>query len=266
MSKAGGENAASEKPDLVIWPESPVSFDYERDEKIRLRVAEFATRHGVYLLFDGWGFARDGDDPTSVYNSAMVIAPSGERISRYDKVALMPFGEYVPARGWIPFMDRIPALVADLAPGASFTLSDIAGKKLGTFICFEATRPEIPRQFRLKGAQVFAQLSNESWFGPTAVARQMLQQAVFRAVENNCEVIRATNSGRSARVDRYGVVHEETPAFQTATRLWAVEVARDDLTFYTRFGDVFVIVCVTLSGLLIIGSLIFEVVKSRRDA
>jgi apolipoprotein N-acyltransferase len=253
-SSNGG--AEKEKIDLVIWPESPASFDYERDPGLRRKLADFVSRHQVFLLFDGWGFAREGDDPASVYNSAMMIGPSGERISRYDKIALMPFGEYVPARGWIPFMDRVPALVADITPGNSPTLSEAAGTKLGTFICFEATRPEIARAFRNEGAQFFAQLSNESWFGPTAASRQVMAQAVFRAVENDVELVRATNSGHSARIDRYGAVHNETPMFQTATRLWKVEAADGEKTFYTRYGDVFVWLCAALSASILIAACI----------
>ena len=104
---------------------------------------------------------------------------------------------------------------------------------------------------RLEGASALVQISNESWFGPTAAARQMLAHAVFRAVENNCELIRATNSGLSARIDRYGVAHGETPMFETATRTWKIkttdEARQNGLTFYTRYGDVFAITCAALS-------------------
>jgi apolipoprotein N-acyltransferase len=250
------EKANANEIDLVIWPESPMIINYERDSATRRALADFTSRNQVYLLFDDWGYAKEGDDPASLYNSAMVLAPSGERISRYDKIALMPFGEYVPARRWIPFMDRVPALVADLAPGTSPALSDVAGARLGTLICFEAVRPELARRFRLEGAQVMTQLSNETWFGPSALARQMLAHAVFRAVENDCELIRATNSGQSARIDRYGTVYDETPLFQTATRVWRAEVATDRLTFYTRYGDVFAWTCAAIGAGMLVASLL----------
>jgi apolipoprotein N-acyltransferase len=241
--------------DLVVWPESPMILEYERNAQLRRKLAEFTHRNNIYLLMNGWGFPENSITSDVVYNSAMVIAPSGERIFRYDKIALVPFGEYVPARGWIPFMDRIPALVADVTPGTSFSVGDIAGAKIGTAICFEATRPEIARRFRAEGASVLAQLSNESWFGPTSAARQMLAHAVFRAVENNLDLIRATNSGLSARIDRYGAVQDETQSFQTATRVWkvkSVEEARSDhKTFYTRYGDVFAVGCAALSLIFI---------------
>jgi apolipoprotein N-acyltransferase len=231
-----------------------MNFEYDRDDELRSRVAEFTRRNNVYLLMNSWGFPKEAGDSEAQYNSALVIAPSGEKIAEYDKIALVPFGEYVPARGWLPFVKDIHALAGDITPGSSFTLSDVMGARLGTSICFEATRPDIARRMRLEGASALAQLSNELWFGPTAAAKQMLAHAAFRAVENNVDLIRATNSGLSARIDRYGVAHGETPMFETAARTWRIktedEARGDRLTFYTRHGDVFAITCAALSLLL----------------
>ncbi|HEX8184294.1 MAG TPA: apolipoprotein N-acyltransferase, partial [Blastocatellia bacterium] len=250
------------KIDLVIWPESPMNFAYDRDEELRRRLAGFTSRNRVYLLMNSWGFPKDTQKAEGMYNSALVIGPSGEKIAEYDKIALVPFGEYVPARGWIPFMDRIPALAGDITPGTSFSLGEVAGAKLGTSICFEATRPDIARRLRREGASVLVQISNELWFGPTAAPKQMLAHATFRAVENNIELIRSTNSGWSALIDSYGVAHDETPVMETATRTWKIktvdEARANELTFYTRHGDVFVITCAALSLILAIASFIPE--------
>jgi apolipoprotein N-acyltransferase len=246
-------NAAGVK--LVVWPESPMNFEYDRDGELRRRLADFTRRNGVYLLMNSWGFPENLDTHQGAYNSAMLIAPSGEKIFQYDKIALVPFGEYVPAREWLPFMDRVPALVYDLTPGTSFTLSDVAGAKIGTLICFEATRPDIARRMRQMGASALVQISNELWYNSAAAARQMLAQAVFRAVENNVDVIRATNSGLSARIDGSGAVQDETPMFETATRLWEIktvdEAQATGPTFYTRYGDLFVIFCAAISAMLV---------------
>ena len=200
---------------------------------------------------NSWGFPKDAGASEDRYNSALVIAPSGEKIAEYDKIALVPFGEYVPARGWLPFVKDVHALAGDITPGTDFTLSDVAGARLGINICFEATRPDIARRMRLGGASALVQISNELWFGPTAAAKQMLAHAAFRAVENNCELIRATNTGLSARIDRYGVARGETLMFETATRTWKIqttdEARQNGLTFYTRYGDLFAITCAALS-------------------
>jgi apolipoprotein N-acyltransferase len=250
------------KIDLVIWPESPMNFAYDRDEELRRRIAVFTSRNKIYLLMNSWGFPKDAETFEGQYNSALVIGPSGEKVAQYDKIALVPFGEYVPARGWIPFMDRIPALAGDITPGTSFSLGDVAGARLGTSICFEATRPDISRRLRREGASALVQISNELWFGPTAAPRQMLAHATFRAVENNVELIRATNSGGSALIDRYGIAHDEMPGMETATRTWKIKTVDEargrELTFYTRYGDVFVIMCAALSLILAVASFVPE--------
>lgn len=251
--------------DLVVWPESSMNFDYERDADLRRQLADFTRRNNVYLLFNGWGFSNGGD--RKIYNSAMLIAPSGERVSRYDKIALMPFGEYVPAREWVPFMDRIPALVGDITPGNDIVLMDVSGTRLGTPICFDAAVPSLISRMRREGASSFIQLSNEAWFGPSAVARQVLAQAVFRAVENNTEVIRATNTGASARIDRYGTIYDETKQFEPETRLWKINKSgtSDEMTFYTRRGDLFVITCAIASALITIAAIVYGMILKKRE-
>jgi apolipoprotein N-acyltransferase len=268
----GEENANGSKTvsnvRLFVWPESPMNFAYDRDEQLRRRIAQFTRRNNAYLLMNTWGFSKDSTDDSVQYNRAIVIGPEGDKIAEYDKIALVPFGEYVPARGWLPFASEIPALVADITPGTSFTLSDVGGARIGTAICFEATRPEIVRKFRIEGASAIVQISNELWFGPTAAPRQMLAHAIFRAVENNVELIRATNSGLSARVDRYGVVYGETPLMETASRTWRMktvdEANSDSTTIYTRYGDVFAVSCAALSLILMIAS--FIPAKADEDA
>jgi apolipoprotein N-acyltransferase len=260
----GEENANGSKTvsnvRLFVWPESPMNFAYDRDEQLRRRIAQFTRRNNAYLLMNTWGFSKDSSDDRVQYNSAIVIGPDGDKIAEYDKIALVPFGEYVPARGWLPFASEIPALVADITPGTSFTLSDVGGARIGTAICFEATRPDIVREFRNEGASAIVQISNELWFGPTAAPRQMLAHAIFRAVENNIDLIRATNSGLSARVDRYGVVYGETPLMETASRTWRIktvdEVSSNGVTVYTRYGDVFAVICAALSLILTIAAFI----------
>ena len=262
-SYAADDQASTNRAaDVVIWPESPMNFEYDRDPALQQRIASFTRRHNVTLLMNSWGFPKGPAPSEAQYNSALVIAPSGEKIAEYDKMALVPFGEYIPARKWLPFAKNIRALVGDITPGTSFTLGEAAGARLGTLICFEATRPDLARRLRLEGASALVQISNESWFGPTAMPRQMLAQAVFRAVENNVDVVRATNSGLSAFVHPLGQTDGETPLFETSTRAWPVKSAaqaqRDDLTFYTRHGDVFAIICAVASLILVGASFVPE--------
>jgi len=271
--QANSSNNTQEKTnaiDLVIWPESPMSFEYDRDPTVRRRLAEFARRNNVYLLLNAWGIPADAGASDALYNSALVIAPSGEKVAEYDKNALVPFGEYIPGRSWLPFMDRVKALVGGIAPGKDVTLAEVARAKLGTLICFEATRPDLARRMKRDGASVLVQISNEAWFGPTSEPRQMLAAAIFRAVENNIEVIRVTNSGLAARVDAYGIAHGETPMFETATRTWKIktteQAAGDAVTVYTRYADVFAVSCSVLTLLLLIAAIADGLWKKKKRA
>jgi apolipoprotein N-acyltransferase len=248
------------KIDLIVWPESAMNFEYDRDPPLRRALAEFTQRNAVNLLMNSWGFAEKSGPNEPQYNSAVMISRSGNKVFEYDKNALVPFGEYVPARGWIPFMSRIKALAGDVTAGNRVTLAGVGGAKIGTLICFETTRPDLARRMRRDGATALVQISNEAWFGPTSAPRQMLTMAIFRAVENNIELIRATNSGGSVRIDRYGISRDETPMFSAATRTWKIktedESRSDSMTFYTRHGDVFAVACAALSlFLLLVGAI-----------
>ncbi|MFY9609200.1 MAG: apolipoprotein N-acyltransferase, partial [Blastocatellia bacterium] len=260
-ASAGDSNG--EGVGLVIWPESPMGFEYDRDKALQQQLGEFTRRNKVHLLINSWGYpdGSSGDQPSEAqYNSAVLISPAGEKADQYDKVALVPFGEFVPARGWIPFMDRIPALVADIVPGNQPKLIDAAGARLGTSICFEVTRPDLARRMRLEGATALVQISNELWFGASSEPRQMLAEAVFRAVENGVDLVRVTNSGLSARINSYGIVSGETPLLESATRVWKIKSIEDarsgEITFYTRRGDVFAIACAIVTLLLLAASLV----------
>ena len=264
---AGISSAKTTSVDMVIWPESAMNFEYDRDSALRRKLAEFTSRNRVYLMMNTWGFPASSDAGETLYNSSVLISPKGEKVAEYDKNALVPFGEYIPARNWLPFMSDVKALVGEITPGSGLTLIEVAGAKLGPLICFETTRPDLARRMRGDGASALVQLSNEAWFGPTSAPRQMLTTAVFRAVENNVEVVRAANSGVAARIDRYGIVHGETPMFETAARIWKIknvnEAAGDGLTFYTRHGDVFVIACAVFSLLLLAASIVDGLRKRR---
>jgi apolipoprotein N-acyltransferase len=236
--------------DLIVWPESPIPLEYDRDPVFQQKLSMFARRKDVYVLLNTW----ESPDDAGLRNSAIAVSPAGDKICEYDKIALLPYGEFVPGKGWLPFMDRVSAVVGDVTPGKAPTLCGIAGASIGTIICFEATRPELSRQIRLMGASTIVQLSDEAWFGRSSAAKQMLAHAVFRAVENNVDLIRSTNSGMSARISRLGTIQGTTPLFETAARRWLIkstdDAHQDSITFYTKHGDVFAVGCAVASVLI----------------
>jgi len=168
-------------------------------------------------------------------------------VAQYDKIRLMPFGEYVPLPRWLPGASSVRGIVGDFTPGSSYTLMPLGAVRAGVFICIEAAHPSIARRFTKDGADMLINISNDGYLGPTPVMRQHLSNAVFRAVENDRPLIRVTNSGISAYIDSNGSVWDATPGFTQAVRTWTVAKGNAEPTFYTRHGDVFVYACALIS-------------------
>ena len=231
-------------PRLVIWPESPMNFTYASDRSFQEFVTGFTRQNHTSLLFNSLEPApRDG-----AYNSALLINEEGRLISQYDKIRLMPFGEYVPLPQWLPGASLISGLVGEFTPGSNYTLMPFgAHRRAGVFICIESAYPWIARRLTSEGASVLINVSNDGYLGPTAVMRQHLANAIFRAVENGRPVLRVTNTGLSAFIGEDGHVYELTEPFQADVRVWTGYAGEARDTFYTRHGDFFVQLCAAIS-------------------
>lgn len=228
----------SKPPRLVIWPESPMNFTYGNDRQLREQLANFAITNRAALLFNSLERAPQGGD----YNSALLLNEQGQLSAQYDKIRLMPFGEYVPLPRWIPGSNVITPLVGGFTAGSKYSLMSVGQARAGVFICFESAFPDMARAFTNEGANVLINISNDGYLGPTPVMRQHLANSIFRAVENNRTVLRVTNTGITAHISSRGEVEEVAATFQPAVRVWTVE-NNQTRTFYTRFGEAFVSIC-----------------------
>ena len=238
-------------PKLVIWPESPMNFSYSSDKALQERLANFTKQNHTSLLFNSLEPApNDG-----AYNSALLINEEGRLISQYDKIRLMPFGEYVPLPQWLPGASLIGGLVGEFTPGDSYTLMRAGDRRAGVFICIEAAYPWIARRLSHDGADVLINISNDGYLGPNAVMRQHLANAIFRAAENGRPVLRVTNTGLTALISDRGAVLDLTGGFQTDVRLWPEPSRSGSDTFYTRHGDLFVQICTAVTVLVFIAIL-----------
>jgi apolipoprotein N-acyltransferase len=234
-------------PRVVIWPESPMYFQYAKDSEFRYLIADFATKNHTSVIFNSQEPAPAG----GTYNSAVMVNEEGRLVAQYDKIRLMPFGEYVPLPRWLPGVSYIPTMVGDFTPGAQYTLMPLGRARTGVFICFESAFPFIARHFAEDGADVLVNISNDGYLGPTPVQRQHLANTVFRAVENNRPVVRVTNTGITAFITERGDVLDATEGFRPEARTWAVSRGTGAKTFYTRFGDLFVGLCAALSLIVV---------------
>ena len=240
LSDAPAETSAGR---LVIWPESPMNFSYSRDRHLQDIVGGLARSNQVSVLLNSLEPAPNGGG----YNSAVMVNEEGRIVAQYDKIRLMPFGEYVPLPQWLPGASSVRGIVGDFTPGSSYTLMPLGAFRAGVFICIEAAHPGVARTFAKEGADVLINISNDGYLGPTPVMRQHLANAIFRAVENNREVVRVTNNGISAKIDSNGSLWNTTAGFEPTERRWSVAHQWETLTFYTRHGDIFVYACALIS-------------------
>jgi apolipoprotein N-acyltransferase len=230
-------------PRLAIWPESPMNFTYENDTTLREWTARFVTENRTALIFN----SLEPAPASGAYNSAVMVNEEGRKVAQYDKIRLLPFGEYVPLPRWLPGVNIIPVMVGDFTPGAEYKLMQVSDVRFGVFICFESAFPSITREFARGGADVLINISNDGYLGHTPVMRQHLANTVFRAVETGRPVLRVTNTGISAYITPRGEVVGATEGFKPDARVWAINRSNGGKTFYTRYGDLFPGLCAVLS-------------------
>jgi apolipoprotein N-acyltransferase len=237
-------------PDLVVWPEAPAPF-FESDPRFQRSMAAIARTEQAPLVVNGIGMQFVPAEGWLDYVSAMVYDANGQEVGRYDKIHLVPFGEYIPFARLLFFAHKLTGKVSNFTPGSErriFHLNGPDGKihRYGVFICYEAVFADEVRQFARNGAQVLVNLSDDGWYGDTSAPWQHLNMARMRAIENRRWLLRDTNNGVTASIDPYGRVRQSIPRHQVDA-LPAEFAFRDDITFYTAHGDVFAWACAILS-------------------
>ena len=245
------QNEKADSPGLIIWPESPAPF-WTTDLHLRSTLATVARATDSYIIAGSIGIEHAGDPSRrpDVYNSAAVIAPNGAWTGRYDKIHLVPFGEYVPFEKLFSFAGGLTRQIGTFARGKSREPLAVGNIRTGVFICYESIFPDQVRQFARNGGEVFVNVSNDGWYGEGGAARQHLNMARMRAVENNRWLLRDTNSGITAVIDPYGRIVAEAPRNQRVALQAAIGL-EESTTFYTRHGDWFSFLCaiITLTAL-----------------
>jgi len=230
-------------PDLVAWPESPAPF-FQEDSRLQQGLRAVATATQAPLVVGAIGADYSYEDQTwHEYNSALIVGADGDLVGRYDKIHLVPFGEYVPFDKLLFFARKLTGRVSKFDRGDLRKVFRLNGHRYGVFICYEAVFADEVRQFARLGAQVLVNISDDGWYGDTSAPWQHLNMARMRAIENRRWLLRDTNNGVTAVIDPYGRVRQSIPRHHVEA-LPARFAFRDDLTFYTVHGDVFAWLCV----------------------
>jgi apolipoprotein N-acyltransferase len=225
---------------LILWPEVPGPLYYYHDFTFREEAARLTRETRAYFLF-----GTVGDTPQGApLNSAVLLRPDGDLEDRYDKINLVPFGEYVPRV--FSFVNRITKEAGDFAPGTRIVVFPLAGQTLGTFICYESAFPSDVREFAKRGANLLVNLSNDGYFGKSAAREQHLMIARMRAAENRRWLLRVTNDGISASIDPAGRVTERWPMYREVAGKMNFAYS-SGATFYTEHGDWFAWGCLLAS-------------------
>ena len=243
--------ADAEEPDLIILPETALHgkiFAFEGNVDIK-KLKQILNEGQIHLL-TGTHTISEG----KMYNSVLLLSPTGEKLGSYSKIHLVPFGEYVPITRHLP---NFIQLSSGFEPGESIDLFPIPhteNRKMGVVICFESVFPDLFRKFVKKGALVMGILTNDSWFDGTACPEQHLAMAPFRAVENRVAVFRCANGGISCIIDALGRTIT-TPILGNDKENFLIEkipLSDHGGTVYTHYGDWFPILCFLVSILLIV--------------
>ena len=243
---------SSAHPPLLIWAENPAPFFFTRDPIFRNAMENMARQTHAFVIANTIvPLDASGD---TITNSAFTLDPEGREVSRYDKIHLVPFGEYVPWWALPGLVHKITSEVGNFVPGSSYPVAKSPGGGIGVFICYEAIIPQLARKLVANGAGVLVNISNDAWYGDSAAAYQHLEMARLRAIENHRYLLRATNNGLTTLIDPYGRVREEIPRYQRM-----VMPAHFDFetrqTFYSAHGDVFAWLCAVVAAVMLAGTL-----------
>ncbi len=242
-----GTVETKDKANLIVWPESPAPF-FTNDPVFRQPVSEMARAADSWVVTGAIGSNRamQGSAPSEVFNSAALISPAGEWSTRYDKVHLVPFGEYLPFPKLFAFAGGLTKEVGEFTSGTSRLPLNAGTTPLGIFICYESVFPDEVRQFADNGAQVFVNISNDGWYGDSGAYAQHLNQTRMRAIENDRWILSATDTGVTASIDPYGRTVSRLPRKERGA-LVAPYSLTSVTTFYTRHGDWFAYLCAIIS-------------------
>ncbi|KAF0179157.1 MAG: apolipoprotein N-acyltransferase [Nitrospirae bacterium] len=241
------ERAAQTKPDLIVWPESAIPFVFGRDKEMTSEHVAFQKTLDSYLLF---GTVLQKDQKQNSYsNGAALLSKDGSLSYIYDKIHLVPFGEYVPLRPLLFFVDKLAYGIGDYVAGNNYIRAVTPFGSFATLICYESVFPGLVRKFYIRGGDFMVTITNDAWFGTTNGPYQHFSIAVFRAVENRKPMVRAANSGISGFIDSNGKI-SGTTALMTRTVITEKIGLDKTLSFYTKFGDLFSFFCIAFTLLI----------------
>ena len=240
--------AIDQTPNLIVWPESSLPFVFSEQEPGIKELEAMQKSSRIPLLIGAVRQRQSGN----LSNSAFLIS-GGRPAYIYDKIHLVPFGEYVPLKSVLFFVNKLTDAIGDFQPGDDYTQGGIGHDRFATLICYEMVFPGLVRKFFTSGGDFMVTITNDAWFGRSTGPYQNWSMAALRAVENRKPVVRAANSGISGFFTSSGRVIKRTGLFERRN-LTATIMTDSTITFYTRFGDLFAYLSILTALFLLIFS------------
>jgi apolipoprotein N-acyltransferase len=247
------KQAALASADLIVWPETAVPFFFEHDVTHTENIINMQKDLDAYLLLGSVMIRERSPEQNLLSNSAILLDKKGKKTYEYDKIHLVPFGEYVPFRKLLFFIDKLVVGVGNYRAGKEYPKAETEFGRFGTLICYEIIFPGKVRKFYTDGGDFMVTITNDAWFGMTHGPHQHFSMAVFRAIENRKPVIRSANTGVSGFIDSSGKILATTPLFQRMVMNQTIQTDRT-MTFYTKYGDLFSYFCMVISVIILINT------------
>src|SRR4030043_146222 len=239
---------AEQHPDLIIWPETATPFFFQQAIEFQPMVLDIPNKTNAFLLFGSPSYKIE-KRKVSHYNSVYLASPSKEIIGRYDKIHLVPYGEYVPLGEILP-LGSLGEGIGNFKSGKEIYNFSLPRGKFGVLICFEIIFPNLCRRFVKGGANFLVTITNDAWFGRTSAPYQHFSVATFRAVENRVFIVRAANTGITGLIDPKGKIVNRGGIFTEEATNGTIRLSKNK-TFYTLYGDVFAWLCSAFSIFLL---------------
>lgn len=245
--------AVKDGAQLVVWPETayPYGLMYDKLQEDRFLDKEELS---VPFLFGGVVLRKE-DHQTKIFNSVIFVDKQAKFGDVYHKLHLVPFGEYMPFEKFTKFMSGMIKAVGEFSPGSEYLMFNIDGIKFAPLICFEDIFPDYARRFSQMSADVLLNFTNDAWYGNTSAQHQHLVSSKFRALENRRYLLRSTNTGMTTIINPRGQVIDYLEPFTEDFLLYNLTIDKAD-SFYTRHGDTWVYVLMTLTGIILVYTLI----------
>ncbi len=233
------------RPDLIVWPETAMPFYFVNHIPLTKIVIQGIQSGATDTLLGSPAYKRKAEQ-IQYYNRAFLVRFDGVITDSYDKAHLVPFGEYVPLKPWLPFLGKMVEHVGDFSTGPVGDTLDWGKHKIGALICYELIFPYLSRAAVQNGAELLINITNDAWYGTTSAPYQHFSMAVFRTVETRRALVRSANTGISGFIDPIGRIVSETALFEDASIGEDIPLMSGQ-THYVRFGDMFAVSCILVA-------------------